>query len=106
MTPLFVDIPKLSAADLKVPGTACVVNVTRSGKTVTLINLSVSEPVTVFQVFNELLYLMTIPSFDKFFRNPKTGKLKEVIGFIVDNGPSESPSSFLVQMLLAHFEIF
>ena len=103
MTHLFMDIPKLSDVDLKVPGTACVVNVTRSGKAVTLINLSLSEVETVFRVFNELFYLMTIPSLDKFFRNPKTGKLKEVMGFIVDNGPSESPSSILVQMLLVLF---
>lgn len=103
MTHLFMDIPKLSDVDLKVPGTACVVNVTRSGKAVTLINLSLSEAETVFRVFNELFYLMTIPSLDKFFRNPKTGKLKEVMGFIVDNGPSESPSSILVQMLLMRF---
>ena len=46
---------------------------------------------------------MTLPSLDKYFRNPKTGQLKEVMGFVVDNGPSESPSSFLVQMLLVWF---
>lgn len=75
-------------------------NVTRSGKAVTLINLSLTEPETVFRVFNEIFYLMTIPSLDKFFRNPETGKLKEIMGFVVDNGPSEAPASFLVQMLL------
>ena len=46
---------------------------------------------------------MTLPSLDKYFRNPETGQLKEVMGFVVDNGPSESPSSFLVQMLLVRF---
>ena len=100
MTHLFMDIPKLANIDLQVPGTECVVNVTRSGKVVTLINLSLTEPETVFRVFNELFYLMTIPSLDKYFRNPETGNLKEIMGFIVDNGPSEAPSSFLVQMLL------
>lgn len=75
-------------------------NVTRSGKAVTLINLSLTEPETVFRVFNEIFYLMTIPSLDKFFRNPETEKLKEIMGFVVDNGPSEAPASFLVQMLL------
>ncbi|KAJ7391492.1 hypothetical protein OS493_018539 [Desmophyllum pertusum] len=30
----------------------------------------------------------------------ETGKLKEIMGFIVDNGPSEAPSNLLVQMLL------
>lgn len=43
---------------------------------------------------------MTIPSLDKFFQNQETGRLKEIMGFIVDNGPSEAPASFLVQMLL------
>lgn len=43
---------------------------------------------------------MTIPSLDKFLGNPNTGKLKEVMPFIVDNRPPESPSCFLVQMLL------
>lgn len=63
--------------------------------------MSLSEPETVFHVF--LFYLMTLPLLDKYFRNPETGQLKEVMGFIVDNGPSESPSSFLVQMRLVWF---
>ena len=100
MTHLFMEIPKISDAELQIPGTDCVINVTRSGKAVTLINLSLSEPETVFRVFNELFYLMSIPSLDKFFRNPQTGKLKEVMGFIVDNGPSESLSSFLMRGLV------
>ena len=97
MTHLFMDMPN---ADLIIPGSETVVNVTRSGKAVTLINLSLTEPETVFRVFNEIMYLMTIPSLDKFFRKPETGRLKEIMGFIVDNGPSEAPASFLVQMLL------
>ena len=80
-----------------------VINVTRSRKAITLINLSLSELETVFRIFNELHCLMTLPSLEKYFRNPETGQLKEDMGFIVDNGPSESPSSFLVQMLLVRF---
>ena len=97
MTHLFMDI---SNVDLLIPDTETVVNVTRTGNAVTLINLSLTEPETVFRVFNEILYLMTIPSLDKFFRNLETGKLKEIMGFVVDNGPLEAPGSFLVQMLL------
>ena len=97
MTHLFMD---MSNVDLLIPGTVTVVNVTRSGKAVTLVNLSLTEPETVFRVFNEIMYLMTIPSLDKFLRNPETGRLKEIMGFVVDNGPSEAPASFLVQMLL------
>ena len=46
---------------------------------------------------------MSIPSLDKYFRNQETGKLKEIMGFIVDNGPSEAASNLLVQMLLVRF---
>lgn len=91
---------------MQIPGTDCVINITRSGKAVTLIDLSLSELQTVFIIFNELFYLMSIPSLDKFLLHPQTGKLKEVMSFIVDNGPSESPSSFLVQMLLVRKKKF
>ena len=36
----------------------------------------------------------------EFFKNPKTGQLKEVIAFVVDNGPSEAPANLQVQVLL------
>ena len=103
MTHLFMETktdPRLENADLLIPKTKVVLNVTRSGKVVTLINLSLIKPETVFRGFYEIYYLMSIPSLDVFFRNPGTGKLKEFFGFIVDNGPSEAPSSLLVQMLL------
>lgn len=103
MSHLFMDIrkqPELDNASLLIPNTDVTINVTRTGKAVTLINLSLTEPETVFRVFNELFLLMCIPSLDKFFCNQETGKLKEIMGFIVDNGPSEAPSNLLVQMLL------
>lgn len=103
MSHLFMDIrkqPELDNASLLIPNTDVTINVTRTGKAVTLINLSLTEPETVFRVFNELFLLMCIPSLDKFFRNQETGKLKEIMGFIIDNGPSEAPSNLLVQMLL------
>ena len=74
--------------------------ITRSGQAMTLLYLSFFESETVFRCFNELLYIMTLPSLDSFFRNPSTGKLKDEIILVVDNGPSEQPSSPLVQMLL------
>ena len=43
---------------------------------------------------------MSKPNLDYVFHNPKTGLLKSVFIFIVDNGPAEQPSSPLVQMLL------
>lgn len=103
MTHLFMETkngPQLENAELLIPETDVVLNVTRTGKAITLINLSLTEPETVFHVFNEIFYLMSLPSLDEFFRNQETGMLKEILGFIVDNGPSEAPSSFLVQMLL------
>ena len=103
ITHLFMDIktdPQLDDATLLIPSTDVVINVTRTGKAVTLINLSLTEPETVFRLFNELFLLMCIPSLDKFFRNQETGKLKEMMGFIVDNGLSEAPSSSFVWMLL------
>ena len=103
MTHLFMDIrtePEINDANILIPQTDVVINVTRTGTSVTLINLSFCEPETVFCVFNELFLLMCIPSLDKFFRNSETGKLKEIMGFIVDNGPSEAPGNLLVKMLL------
>ena len=75
-------------------------NVTRAGKAITLINLLLTKLETVFRVFNEIVSLMSIPSLEKFLRNLENGKLKEPFGFIVENGPSEAPSSLLLQMLL------
>lgn len=106
MTRLFMDIkiePKINNTSLRIPQTDVVVNVTRTGKAVTLVNLLLPEPETVFRVFNELFVLMCIPSLDKFFQNQETGKLKEIMGFIVDNGPCEAPNNLLVQMLLVRF---
>lgn len=100
ITHLLMGIPE---DDLQIPATDSVISVTRSGKAVTLINLSFTEPETVFHVFNELFHLITFLSLDKYFRDPNMGHLKEIMGFRVHNGPSEAPSSFLVQMLLVRF---
>ncbi|CAB4029681.1 Hypothetical predicted protein [Paramuricea clavata] len=83
-----------------VPCTESTIHLTRTGQAITLINISFFEPETVFRVFNEFFYLLSLPSLDAYFRNPKTGKLKEVISFVVDNGPSEAPSNLLVKLLL------
>lgn len=71
-------------------------NVIRFGKAVILINLFLIEFEIVFRVFNEIFYLMIIFSFDKFFRNSEIGKLKEIMGFVVDNGFLEVLVSFFV----------
>lgn len=74
--------------------------ITRTGQPVSLLYLSFYEPDTAFKCLNEILYLLTLPSIDTLFRNPSTGKLKQEIIFVVDNGPAEQPSSPVVQMLL------
>ena len=98
--------PTLNSANLNITGTQTEVKVTRTGKAVTLINLSLYEPETVLRVFNEVFYLMSIPELDVFFRNPETLQVKEVFIFVVDNGPSEAPASNIVQMLLARLVKF
>ena len=93
VTPMDIKIePKINNTSLRIPQTDVAVNVTRTRKAVTLVNLLLAEPETVFRVFNELFLLMCIPSLDKFFRNQETGKPEEIMGFIVDNGPCEAPS--------------
>lgn len=82
------------------------VNVTRTGRAVTLLNLSLYEPETVLRVFNEIFYLMSIPELDSFFCNPESEQLKEVFMFVVDNGPSEAPANITVQLLLARLVKF
>ena len=77
------------------------VDVKRTGKAVTLLNISYFEPETVHRVFNEIFLLMNNPALDSYFRNSQTGKLKEHFIFIVDNGASEAPSHPLVKMWLS-----
>ena len=50
---------------------------------------------------NEFLYLLTKPSLDSVFHNSKTGRLKSIFVFLVDNGHGEDPDSPLTQMCLA-----
>lgn len=101
MTFLFL-LPKveLSPASSVVTATSDTCNtsffeITRTGQGVTLLNF---EPDTTFKCLNELLYLLTIPALDTFFRDD--WKTEETIHFVVDNGPAEQQSSPLVQMSL------
>ena len=78
-----------------------ILHITHTGKAVTLLNLSFFEPETTNRAFNEIFLLLTKPSLDSYFRNPESRKLKVNFIFVVDNGPSESASSPLVQMWLS-----
>lgn len=48
---------------------------------------------------NEILYLMTLPQLDYYFRDSNNWKLKQSFVFVVDNGV-DMPRSALVKMLL------
>ena len=59
------------------------------------------EADTTFKAMNEILYLVSIPALDQFFRDKDTGSLKKELTFVVDNGPSEQPCCPLVKMCMA-----
>ena len=81
------------------PRTDVVVHVKRTGRALTLLNLSQYEPETIYRSINEFLFMITLPELDSCFRNPETGRMKENLVSIVDNG-IEKPRSPLVKMLL------
>ena len=82
------------------PLSAPMIHITRTGKAVTLINLAHYEPGITVRCLNEIFLLIVNPCLDSCFRNLETGKLKDEMIFVVDNGPAEAPSSTLVQMCL------
>ena len=96
-----VETPMPTEVTIPLLDSSVAVSVTRTGQTVNLIYLLHYEPETVFHCFNELFLLLVQPSLDRVFRNPETGALKNNFVFIVVNGPSEQPSSSMVQICLA-----
>ena len=92
-------ISSVQSLDLQVSDTTTL-HLTRTGQGVTLLNLSFFEPETTFKCLNEILYLLTLPALDDFFRDKTSGSLKKEFVFVVDNGPAEQPCSSLVQMCL------
>ena len=85
--------------DIQVSDTT-VLQLTRTGQSVTLLNLSFYEPETTFKCLNEICYLLSLTELDVFFRDPSSHELKKKWVFVVDNGPAEQPSSHLVMMCL------
>ena len=106
MTFLFLEtviknLPASTVESLEFPvSSTTTLHLKRTGQGVTLLNLSFFEPETTFRCLNEILYLLTIPALDPFFRNLSTAQLKREFIFIVDNGPAEQPNSPLVKMSL------
>ena len=89
----------VNALDIQVSDST-ILQLTRTGQSVTLLNLSFYEPDTTFKCLNEICYLLSLPELDTFFRDSITHTLKKEFVFVVDNGPAEQPSSSLVQMCL------
>ena len=98
--------PSLQQVDVTLPNSNTVIHVSRSGKAVTLLNRSLLEPDTTIRLFNEIFLLLSKPNLDFVFRNPKTGLLKSVFIFIVDNGPAEQPSHLVQMFLIRLLRIF
>ena len=78
----------------------CRKHVTRTGKGITLLYLSLFEPDTTSKCMNEIFLLLTVPALDEFFWDAVTGELKKEFLFVVDNGPQERPQNCLVQMCM------
>ena len=52
-----------------------IIQLTRTGQAVTLLNLSFYEAETCFKCKNEIFYLLTLPELYDYFRDKNTGKL-------------------------------
>ena len=101
MTFLLLETKYDQLTEIALPLNDKIVTVTRTGQGVTLLYLSFFEADTTFKAMNEILYLVSIPALDQFFRDKDTGSLKKELTFVVDNGPSEQPCCPLVKMCMA-----
>ncbi len=104
VTPMTFLFSKTKFSDLAEISIAASQNITleltRTGQSVTLLNLSFFAPGTTLRCLNELLLLLSLPALDPSFRDKTTGQLKKEFISVVDNGPAEQPSSPLVQLSL------
>lgn len=90
---------QLESLDIHVSDSA-ILQVTRSGQGVTLLNLSFFEPDKTYKCLNEVFLLLSTYALAPYFRDKNTKQLKKEFTFVVDNGPAEQPSCPLVQMCL------
>lgn len=76
--------------------------ITRGGKGLTLLNPSYFEADTTYRRFNEIFLILKDPALEHIFQKGTAAarRLIPKLGFLVDNGPGEAPSSPLVQILL------
>ena len=90
---------QLESLDIHVSDST-VLQVTRSGQGVTLLNLSFLEPDNTFKCLNEVFLLLSTFALVPYFCDQNTKQLKKEFTLVVDNGPAEQPSCPLVQMCL------
>ncbi|XP_060592863.1 uncharacterized protein LOC132747483 [Ruditapes philippinarum] len=77
-----------------------VIRTKRTGRGISILNLSYFEPETAFKTLNEIFIMMIHPETSHFFRNPDSGEFKKDFVFVVDNGPSTAPNNLIVKMCL------
>ena len=90
---------QFESLDIHVSDSA-ILQVTRSGQGVTLLNLSFFEPDKTYKCLNEVFLLLSTYALAPYFRDKNTKQLKKEFTFVVDNGPAEQPSCPLVQICL------
>ena len=90
MTHLFLDDIRKCSSLSEDP--CNIVQITRTGCPVSLINIAIAEPETTFRAMNELLYLTTQPSLDSVFRNSKTGRLRSIFVFLLTMDMVRTPT--------------
>ncbi|KAJ7391446.1 hypothetical protein OS493_018493 [Desmophyllum pertusum] len=66
-----------------------VIHQKRTGKAITALRLSYYENETVFRSINELLYLLTLPQLDTYFRDPEHGKAQTIFQYHSKRNPIE-----------------
>ena len=70
VTPMTFLFLKTKTTDITLSDSVTTLHLTRTGQGVTLLYLSFFEPETTFRCMNEILYLLSLPSFDHLFRDP------------------------------------
>ena len=101
LKPVVCPLPysQLESLDIHVSDSS-MLQVTRSGQGVTLLNLSFFESDNTYKCLNEVFLLLSNYALAPYFRDETTKQLKKEFTFVVDNGPAEQPSCPLVQMCL------
>lgn len=102
MTHLLMDLKRYTDTNENGNVTRTVI---RTGRPISFVYMAFFEQESTFNAMNEVFHLMNLPEADCELRS-STGALRPNLGFIVDNGHGEDPSSILTQMCMARFLSF